>query len=137
MKQFIIVLLSMVIILTFTKFLINETEKNNSQDITLNFDNNKIKCKCNLNKSNEILKENFSNFKKEFVPIKPEKNENIITSIENLNKPKHSNITAELYYKNKFIYPIEPLKINSFEVYPSNQYEYINIGNDTDKLNNI
>ena len=68
---------------------------------------------------------------------KPPINENIITSIENLDEPKHTNITAENYYTSKFKYPIEPLQNNSYIVFPSNSYEYMNIGNDTDKINNI
>lgn len=134
MNQFIIVFLSMLVILTVTKLLITE-EATNNQDITLNFDSNKIKCKCNID--NPEVKENFSNFNNDFVVEKPPINENIITSIENLDEPKHTNITAENYYVSKFRYPIEPLQNNSYIVFPSNSYEYMNIGNDTDKINNI
>jgi hypothetical protein len=134
MNQFIIVFLSMLTILILTKYLIKE-DTNNNQDVTLNFDSNKIKCKCNID--DPVVKENFSNFDNDFVVKKPPINENIITSIQNIDEPKHTNISAESYYTNKFNYPIVPLQNNSYIVFPSNSYEYMNIGNDTDKINNI
>lgn len=135
MNQFIIVLLSMLVILTLTKFLINEEVNENNQDVTLDFDSNKIKCKCNI--EDPKIKENFANFNNEFVAEKPKINENIITSIENLKGSKHTNITAETFFENKFKYPISPLVNNNYVVYPSNAYEYMNLGKDSDKINNI
>ena len=134
MNQFIIVFLSMLVILIITKSII-KNETNNNHDITLDFDSNKIKCKCNLDDT--AVKEKFTNFNNDFVVEKPPKNENIITSLENIDEPKHTNKTAETYYTSRFIYPITPLQISSYIVLPSNSYEYLNIGNDTDKINNI
>lgn len=134
MNQFIIVFSTMITILLLTKFLLIE-ERNNNQDVTLNFDSNKIKCKCNID--NPIVKENFSNYNKDFVVEKPAVNENIITSLENIDEPKHTNISAENFFKSKFNYPIEPLPINSYVIFPSNSYEYMGIGKDSDKINNI
>ena len=136
MNHFIVVLLSMIIILTFTKYLITETPNTENQDITLNFDSNKIKCKCNLDNVEDSVRENFANFEKEFTPRQPIENENLIVSVANLEEPKHTNVTAEKFFSDKFSYPIVPLKINNYEVYPHNQYEYM-ISNDNNLINNI
>lgn len=128
MNHFIIVFLSMIITLILTKQLIKETQ--NSKDIILNFDDNKIKCKCDIKDSSPQIKENFSNYDKEIIIEKPEINENVITSIDNLEKSKISNITAENYYLSKYTYPIKPLEISSYEVFPFNEYKYINLGDD-------
>ena len=134
MNQFIIVFLTMLVILIITKSLL-KNEINNNPDITLDFDSNKIKCKCNLQDSS--VKETFTNFNKDFVVEKPPKNENIITSLENVNQPKHTNRTAETYFTSRFVYPITPLQTRNYIVLPSNSYEYLNIGNDIDEINNI
>ena len=127
MNQFIIVLLSMLVILILTKFLLKK-DINDDRNITLNFDSNKINCKCNLD--DPVVKESFTNYNNDLIVEKPSKNENIITSLENIDEPKHTNKTAETYYTSRFNYPIVPLQVNSYISLPSNFYEYINIGND-------
>lgn len=128
MNHFIIVFLSMIITLILTQQLIKDTQ--NSKDVILNFEDNKIKCKCDIKDSNPQIKENFSNYDKEIIIEKPKINENLITSINNLEKSKISNITAENYYESKYIYPLKPIEISSYEVFPFNEYKYINLGDD-------
>lgn len=132
MNHFIIVFLSMIITLILTNQLIKDTQ--NSKDVILNFDDNKIKCKCDIKDSKPEIKENFSNYDKEIIIEKPKVNENIITSIDNLEESKITNITAENYYKNNYFYPIKPLEISSYEVFPFNEYKYINLGDDISNL---
>lgn len=139
MYRFITVFMSMLITLLFTKLLLESKESNtkdDTKDVILNFDNEKIKCKCDINNSNKEVKEKFTNYTKEAeININPpDIDDNLITSIDDLDMPKHNNITAESYYKNNFRYPIEPLDESSNEINSFNEYKYLNIGKDTDKV---
>ena len=133
MDKFIIVFLSMLVTLTLATYLTSDKTTNES-DIVLNFKDEKIKCKCNIDDIPERIKEDFTNYTKDLIIDKPPINENIITSIGNLNKPKHTNITAKDFYEKHFTYPLEPIVINKYEVFPVNEYKYLNIGQDTDKI---
>ena len=139
MSKFIIVFLTMVVTLVLTNMILvkDNIQTNSKTDVIFNFDSKKMKCNCDLSNVDNELKENFANLtNKKFVPKKPDKNENIITSIDNIKLPKHYNITAEKYYRDRFTYPIEPIEVTSYEVYPFNQYKYLDIGSDTDKVIN-
>lgn len=131
MNKFIIVFFSMLITVLFAKYL---TSDKNQEDVILNFDNEKIKCKCDIGNSSDKVKENFTNYTNNIIIEKPPLNENIITSIGFLDEPKRNNITAQAYYQTHFKYPLEPIDVNNYDVYPINEYKYLNIGNDTDKL---
>lgn len=136
MNEFIIVFLSMLSILILTKYLLNE-ENNSNQEINLNFDK-KIKCKCNnkpdISKYNNKpdIKENFVNYNKNIIDEQLLQNEDITKPIKE--ESKYTNLTAEKYFINNFVYPIKPLKVNNYVAFPSNAFKYMNIGNDTDKL---
>lgn len=137
MNKFIIVLVAMIITLLFTRILLHETPNINisgNDDIILNFNEEKIKCKCNLDDKSNDIKENFANIDKEFIVEKPEKSENLITSIVDIDEAKRVNINAEKYFIDRFSYPIEPLQIVNKDVFASNQYRYMNIGSDIDKV---
>jgi hypothetical protein len=137
MDEFIIVFFSMLIILLFTNHITYHDSKL-EEDVILDFNNEKIKCKCDLKANSKDIKENFTNYKKNLKIEKPIINENIIISkIDDIKETKYRNITAQAYYQKKFKYPLEPIVINKYDVYPVNQYKYLNIGNDTDKLINI
>ncbi len=133
MDKFIIVFLSMIITLSLATYLTNDKSTNES-DIVLKFKDEKIKCKCNIDDIPEQIKEDFTNYTKDLVIDKSPVNENIIITEKNLNKPKNVNMTAENYYEKHFTYPLEPIVINKYEVFPVNEYKYLNIGKDTDKL---
>ena len=137
MNKFIIVRVAMIITLLFTRILLHENPNINisgNDDIILNFNEEKIKCKCNLDDKSSDIKENFANIDKEFIFEKPEKSENLITSIIDTAEAKRVNISAEKYFSDRFSYPIEPLQIVNNDVFASNQYRYMNIGSDIDKV---
>jgi len=138
MYRFITVFTFLLMIILFTKLLMKSEEYKN-EDVILDFDNKKIKCKCNLEKNSKEVKEKFTNYTKESkVNItKPVINNNIVTSIGDLDIANRNNITAESYFVNKFLYPIQPLAIdNSYKIKSNNEYKYLNIGNDLIKVIN-
>lgn len=135
MDKFIIVFFTMLTTLLLAKYLTND----NNEDVIIDFDNKKIKCKCNIDNKTKEMKENFTNYTKNLKIDDPSPEENTLETSINYKKQNEINITAQTYYQNNFKYPLEPLKINKYEVYPSNQYKYLDIGNDINKLikNNI
>ena len=139
MYRFITVFMSMLITLLFTKLLLESKENNNKddiEDVILNFDNEKIKCKCDMNSNTPKIKEKFTNYTQDAeLDIKqPEIKDNLVTSIDNLKTPNHTNITAENYYENNFRYPIKPIVSNGNLISSFNEYKYLNIGKDTNKV---
>jgi hypothetical protein len=104
---------------------------NNIENFTLNFPENELKCKCNLEDerieepNNKI--EQFTNYD----------NSKIIESkrlnrIYNIYKSPY-NESAETYFNKNYNYPITPLsEINSIPA--SNEIRYKNIGNSNHKI---
>ena len=106
---------------------------NNIEKFSLNFPENQLKCKCDL--ENEIIKnpnnnniiEKFTNYDKS--KIKEIKKLNRIYNI--FKSPYHE--TAETYYNKNYIYPIKPLSDNN-EILPNNEIRYKNIGKSNHKI---
>ena len=113
---------------------------NNIEGFTLNFPENTLKCKCDLeddqnndettqvNDNNNI--EGFTNYDNS--SISPQKK--LKNRIYNIHKSPYTE-TASGYYEKKYYYPIKPLN-NEYKFEGSNSDKYKNIGISSDKLLN-
>jgi len=119
-------------ILFFFIYILN---KKNIENFTLQFPNQTLKCKCDLdddtlkdnNVDNNNIVENFTNYDKSEPEEIPK-----IDRIYNIYKSPYDQ-SAESYYTENYAYPIKPLdKIFKYE--SSNSHKYNNIGKNTDKL---
>jgi hypothetical protein len=135
MDKFIITFITLLLTLLLAKYLTNDDKDR----VKINFQDKGIKCKCDLQDKKQTNTENFTNYTKDLEIEPPKIIENSIETSFNKSKQKEVNITAQKYYQKYYEYPLEPLNINKYEVYPSNQYKYLNIGSDKNKLlkNNI
>ena len=123
--------LNLIILILIIYFLFSN---NNIEKFSLNFPENNLKCKCdledefNIEKPNNIV-ENFTNYNKS--KIKENKKLNRIYNIY----PSPYDDTAETYFKKKYFYPIVPLS-ESDKILSSNEQRYKNIGNSNHKILN-
>jgi len=118
-------------------FLMNK----NIENFTLNFPENSLKCKCDMDDSdneddnlennieNNNLVEKFSNYNNSKIEM-PKK----LDRIYNIHDIPY-NESASSYYENKYYYPIKPLN-NEVLFEASNSDKYKNIGTNNDKLLN-
>lgn len=110
-------------------FLLNR----NVENFTLNFPENELKCKCDLEnneeievKSNNVI-EKFTNYDNSEI----EETEKL-DRIYNIHKSPHDK-SASKYFEERYSYPIKPLELES-EIEGSNSNKYKNIGTSSDKL---
>lgn len=129
-----IIYLVVVIIILYYIFM-----NNNIENFTLNFPENALKCKCDLdnaddsnnttvNDNNNI--EGFTNYDNS--PISS--STKLENRIYNIHASPYTE-SASSYYEKKYYYPIKPLD-NEFKFEGSNSDKYKNIGTNTDKLLN-
>lgn len=115
---------------------------NNIEKFTLNFPENSLKCKCNLEDDSDDIDNINKNVKDNnnvegFTNYDSSSN-NSNTKLENRIYNIHNspyNESASSYYEKKYYYPIKPLD-NEFKFEGSNSDKYKNIGSNTDKLLN-
>jgi hypothetical protein len=112
---------------------------NNIENFTLNFPENSLKCKCDLDNGNDSdntnIKDNnniegFTNY--DSSPISS--STKLKNRIYNIHDSPYTE-SASSYYEKKYYYPIKPLD-NEFKFEGSNSDKYKNIGTNTDKLLN-
>ncbi len=126
-------LVGVVIVLIF--FLMNK----NIENFSLNFPENSLKCKCDMNNENELddsmaqplennTIEKFTNYDKSTINTS-KKLDNRVYNIHN--SPYDE--SANSYYEKKYYYPIKPLN-NDFKFEGSNSDKYKNIGTSSNKL---
>ena len=111
----------------------------NIENFTLNFPENNLKCKCDMddtvddnevdiNSNNTI--EKFTNY--DSSPINNSKK--LENRIYNIHESPYME-SANTYYEKRYFYPIKPLN-NEFKFEGSNSDKYKNIGTSSDKLLN-
>lgn len=128
-------LVGVVILLIY--FLMNK----NIENFSLNFPENGLKCKCDMDNENELDDSKDTVMSLENNTI--EKFTNYDTSTINTTKKLDNRVyniydspydeSANSYYEKKYYYPIKPLK-NGFKFEGSNSDKYKNIGTSSNKL---
>jgi hypothetical protein len=112
-------------------FLLNR----NIEKFTLNFPENELKCKCDMEEVNESTNEvKSNNVIEKFTNYDNSEIEQVekLDRIYNIHKSPY-NESASNYFEKKYSYPIKPLELE-LEIEPSNSNKYKNIGTSSDKL---